>query len=205
MSTSTVNGIGAYQAANTYETKKKETDTIVESQKAQSTATSQNSSSGFSDTAAVYEPSSKIDRVALVKQLKADNQAQIDSMKKMAMEMIQGQGNTLAQSDQIWRFLADGKFTVTEAAKKQAKEAISEDGYWGVKQTSDRIVEFAKALSGGDVSKADMLFEAFKKGYAQATKAWGKELPDISSQTYRAVEEKFAAWKKEAGTDTVTA
>ena len=63
MSTSTVNGIGAYQAANTYETKKKETDTIVESQKAQSTATAQNSSSGFSDTAAVYEPSSKIDRV----------------------------------------------------------------------------------------------------------------------------------------------
>ena len=50
-----------------------------------------------------------------------------------------------------------------------------------------------------------MLFEAFKKGYAQATKAWGKELPDISSQTYKAVEEKFAAWKKEAGTDTVTA
>ena len=119
--------------------------------------------------------------------------------------MIQGQGNTLAQSDQIWRFLADGKFTVTEAAKKQAKEAISEDGYWGVKQTSDRIVEFAKALSGGDVSKADMMFEAFKKGYAQATKAWGKELPDISSQTYTAVEEKFAAWKNEAGTDTVTA
>ena len=33
----------------------------------------------------------------------------------------------------------------------------------------------------------------------------GKELPDISSQTYKAVEEKFAAWKKEAGTDTVTA
>ena len=50
-----------------------------------------------------------------------------------------------------------------------------------------------------------MLFEAFKKGYAQATKAWGKELPDISSQTYKAVEEKFAAWKEEAGTDTVTA
>lgn len=205
MSTSTVNGIGAYQASNTYETRKKETDTKVESQKAESTAKSQSSSSGFSDTAAVYEPSSKIDRVTLVKQLKADNQAHIDSMKKMAMEMIQGQGNALAQSDQIWKFLADGNFTVTEAAKKQAKEAISEDGYWGVNQTSDRIVEFAKALSGGDVSKADMLFEAFKKGYAQATKAWGKELPDISSQTYQAVEEKFAAWKEEAATDTVTA
>ena len=45
----------------------------------------------------------------------------------------------------------------------------------------------------------------FKKGYEQATKAWGKDLPDISKQTYEAVEEKFAAWKNEAnGTTTET-
>ena len=79
--------------------------------------------------------------------------------------------------------------------KAQAQADIAEDGYWGVEQTSDRIVEFAKALSGGDTSKADELLEAFKKGYQQATGAWGSKLPDISSRTYDAVVKKFDAWK----------
>ena len=34
---------------------------------------------------------------------------------------------------------------------------IAEDGYWGVEKTSDRILDFAKALSGGDKDKADEL------------------------------------------------
>lgn len=69
-----------------------------------------------------------------------------------------------------------------------------------VEQTSDRIVEFAKALSGGDSEKADEMIAAFKKGFDQATKAWGKSLPDISGRTYDAVMKKFDAWKN--GTET---
>ena len=112
--------------------------------------------------------------------------------------MITKQGKTLAKADDIWSFLASGDYTVDEAAKKKAQEEISEDGYWGVKQTSDRILDFAKALSGNDVSKADLLLDAFKKGFREATKTWGKELPDISQKTYDAVLEKFDAWKNEA-------
>lgn len=169
-------------------------------------------STGFSDVAAVYEPSNEdtvtkkettdkgqaLDRSAIVAQLKADNEARIASMKDMVMKMMQGQGNAIASADSIWSFLASGNYTVSEAAKAEAQKAISEDGYWGVEQTSDRILDFAKALSGNDVSKADELLEAFKKGYKQATKAWGKELPSISKDTYDAVEKKFNAWKNEA-------
>lgn len=36
---------------------------------------------------------------------------------------------------------------------KAAQESISEDGYWGVNKTSDRLVSMAIALSGGDTSK----------------------------------------------------
>ena len=32
--------------------------------------------------------------------------------------------------------------------------------------------------------KADLLLDAFKKGYEEATGAWGKELPEISKKTY---------------------
>ena len=99
-----------------------------------------------------------------------------------------------------------GNFTVDEETQKQAQADIAEDGYWGVEQTSDRILDFAKALSGNDPEKADLLIDAFKKGFEDATKSWGKDLPDISQRTY-AVLEKFDKWKngsttEAAGTET---
>ena len=61
--------------------------------------------------------------------------------------------------------------TVDADTIAQAKKDIAEDGYWGVEKTSDRILDFAKALSGGDKDKADELLNAFKKGFSQATGA----------------------------------
>ncbi len=153
--------------------------------------------SGFSNEAAVYEKSSNsTDRASIVAALKADSEAQVNRFLDMVKNTIAGQGNTLASADDIWKFLASGDFTIDEAARKKAEEAISEDGYWGVKQTSQRIVDFAKALSGGDSSKADQLLDAFKKGYKEATKTWGKELPSICSETYDAVVKGFDDWKQ---------
>ena len=102
----------------------------------------------------------------------------------------------------MWRFLASGKFEVDEATKLQAQKDIAEDGYWGVNQTSDRIIDFAKALTGGDPSKIEDMREAFKKGYKQAEKTWGGELPEISKQTYDAVLAKFDKMAEEAGQTT---
>ena len=179
-------------------------------EKKETTAATTNKT-GFDETAVVYEKSketetvkttanNKVDREAIIAQMKADTEARMAQMQELVRKMMQGQGNALAQTDDVWKFLASGDYTVTEAAKLQAQEDISENGYWGVEQTSQRILDFAKALSGGDVSKADLLLDAFKKGYEEATGAWGKELPEISKKTYEAVEEKFAAWKNESGT-----
>ena len=163
--------------------------------------------SKFSDAAAVYEKSDdkalttdtykKSDRTALIQQLKADQEKMINNLFDIVMKTIKGQGSTfaIATQDDMWKFLAEGKFTADPETIEKAKEDISEDGYWGVNKTSDRIVDFAIALSGGDTSKADMLLDAFKKGYKEATGTWGKELPEISSKTYDAVEDKFKQWK----------
>ena len=155
------------------------------------------------DSGVIYEKTSSdgyysLKNAGLIEQLKADPESRILSLRDIVNQMITKQGKTLAKADDIWSFLASGDYTVDEAAKKKAQEEISEDGYWGVKQTSDRILDFAKALSGNDVSKADLLLDAFKKGFREATKTWGKELPDISQKTYDAVLEKFDAWKNEA-------
>ena len=112
--------------------------------------------------------------------------------------MMTKQGQTIGTADDMWKFLASGDYTVDPAVKAQAQEDIAEDGYWGVEQTSDRILSFAKALTGGDPELIDKMQEAFEKGFKEATKSWGKELPDISQKTYDAVMEKFEAWRKEA-------
>ena len=156
------------------------------------------------ENAAVYEASSKTEKKAYVKdtdtiaKMKAEAEEKTAQFRELVQKLISQQASTSEIADAIWRQFANGEFTATEDIINQAKEDISEDGYWGVEQTSQRIFDFAKALSGGDPEKMDEMLEAFKKGYDQATKAWGKELPDISSKTYDSVMKKFDDYKKEA-------
>lgn len=79
----------------------------------------------------------------------------------------------------------------------EAQGMISEDGEWGVDAVSTRIVDFAKAISGGDKTKINELREAIKKGFQEAEQYLGT-LPDISSKTYDAVMEKLDAWESES-------
>ena len=151
----------------------------------------------------VYEKSSSTKNTtytknnsAIIQKLKADSDARISQMRSLVEQMMTKQGSAIGQADSMWRFLAKGDFTVSADVKAQAQKDIEDDGYWGVNQTSDRIVDFAKALSGGDSEKADQMIEAFQKGFKAATKSWGKSLPDISQRTYDEVMKKLDAWKE---------
>ncbi len=162
------------------------------------------------ETGVIYEKSSSKDDVvtkktdyAMVEKLKADAEQRTAQLRSLVEKMMTKQGEAIGTADSMWSFLAKGDFTVDAAAKAQAEADIAEDGYWGVEQTSDRILDFAKALSGNDPEKADLLLDAFKKGFKEATKSWGQDLPDISQRTYDAVVEKFDAWKN--GTETAAA
>jgi hypothetical protein len=75
-----------------------------------------------------------------------------------------------------------------------ARDLIAEDGYFGVKQTADRIVTAAVALAGSDPAKLDQIKAGIDKGFEMAAQALGGSLPDISSQTYNAVMEKLDTW-----------
>ncbi len=92
--------------------------------------------------------------------------------------------------------LENGTLKVSQEDIDKAKELTSEDGYYGVKQTSARIVDFAKAISGGDTSKAEMLREAAKKGFESAAELWGgmDKAPQITKDTYAAVMKGFDDW-----------
>ena len=131
------------------------------------------------------------DRSAIVTQLKADAQSRIDQMTSLVQKMFGGQGKVIGMTDDMWRKLANGEFEVDEATKAQAQKDIADDGYWGVAQTSQRMFDFAMALSGGDADKMEEMRAAFEKGFQMATKTWGKELPEISQRTYDATQKLF--------------
>lgn len=133
----------------------------------------------------------------LVNKLKADAEQNTASFRKMVETMLLKQGKVSVNADNMWKLLAKGDFTVDKATAEAAQAEIAEDGYWGVEQTSDRILSFAEALTGGDPEKMEEMREAFIKGFKQATGAWGKDLPDISQKTYDAVMKKFDNYGKE--------
>lgn len=133
------------------------------------------------------------DRAALVKSLKDDLNNQMSRFTNMMTQMFQKQGITAsqAQGDDFWKMIATGNFTVDEKTKAEAQEAISEDGFWGVKQTSQRIFDFAQALAGDDVETMKKMQAAVEKGFEQAGVAWGGDLPSISGETHSAVTKLF--------------
>ena len=133
----------------------------------------------------------------LVAKLKADADKHTAQLKSLVEKMMLKQAGASDKYQSIWEFLASGDYTVDPEVAAQAKEDISEDGYWGVEQTSERIISFAKALTGGDPSKIAEMRKAFEKGFSEATKSWGKKLPEISQKTYDAVMTKFDAWEQE--------
>jgi hypothetical protein len=131
-------------------------------------------------------------RAALVQQLKADQESRQNQLISIVQQMLTGQAKTYATaSDDMWKFLASGDYTVDAQTKAQAQQDISEDGYYGVKQTSQRLFDFACALAGDDADKLKEMQEAMQKGYEEATGAWGKDLPDICKQTIDAANQLF--------------
>ena len=134
---------------------------------------------------------SDADRAALVKQLKAEQANREQQLTSIVSKMMYGQAKTYGQATDMWKFLASGNYTVDAATKAQALKDVSEDGYWGVKQTSQRLFDFASALAGDDVEKMKEMQGAVEKGMKQATKAWGKELPSICKDTFDATNKLF--------------
>lgn len=136
---------------------------------------------------------SSADRAALVRKMKADQESRQQQLVSLVQNMLKGQANAYgtATGKNIWRTLASGNFTVDAATKAQAQKDIAEDGYWGVKQTSQRLFDFASALAGDDVKKMKEMQAAMEKGFKMATKTWGGELPGICQETMSAANKLF--------------
>ncbi len=131
---------------------------------------------------------------ATIARLKADTERREKQLNDLVRKMLLKQGQTFQGTD-IYQLLRERKVEIDPDTGKQAQEDISENGYWGIEQTSERLVSFAKALTGGNPEKADEMIAAVKKGFEEATKAWGGQLPEICKKTIDVAIEKLNAWK----------
>ena len=127
-----------------------------------------------------------------IEALKAEADKATESLRELVRQMLLKQ-NEAAEK-------AAGKQRLESVELKPAEEAalsISEDGEFGVKAVSDRIVKFAIAVSGNDPSKLETLKKAIDRGFAEAEKAFGGKLPDISYATHAEVMRKLDAWSQD--------
>lgn len=143
------------------------------------------------------------ERASLVQSLKDDLNNQMARFTNIITQTFREQGITGIQAgdDSFWKFIAGGNYTVDAQTKAEAAQAISEDGFWGVSQTSQRIFDFAHAVAGDDAEKMKKMQEAVEKGFNQAGAAWGGALPSVCGDTHTAVNKLFDEYYKSHGAE----
>jgi len=78
---------------------------------------------------------------------------------------------------------------IAELSKEEAAELVSEDGFFGINQTSQRIADFVINGAGKDEDRFRAGREGMIQGFKEAEEMWGGELPEISQKTMaRAIE-----------------
>jgi len=72
---------------------------------------------------------------------------------------------------------------IADMSPDEAKQLVSEEGYFGVTQTSGRLADFVLSGGGNDLEKLKAGREGIVKGFKEAEQLWGGKLPDISYET----------------------
>ncbi|MDR1736929.1 MAG: hypothetical protein LBR85_08710 [Oscillospiraceae bacterium] len=202
-------------SGSTQNTAAAETDTFVKS-----------AESASSDTSKIYKRDT-----AKLAELRAADKAYLDNLQNLVSELVNQVGKNQSANganswygskagrldpnnvDSYWDVLVDngdGTFSfhpdlsvdAQNALIAKAKEDISEDGYYGVKQTSTRILDYAKAITGGDPSKIGEMRKMAQAAFDDVAKIMGGKLPQISQDTYDAVMKGFDEWEASVSTGT---
>jgi len=132
---------------------------------------------------------------AKLDQLWRDTNHAGDAVRKLIASAL---GKDDASGQGFWAVRAKG-IKLSEADRAQAQQLISEDGFFGVKQTTDRIMGFAKAMVGEGASDAQIekMRAAVQKGFDEVARMFGgfDKLPDVTKQTHEAIMKAFDDWK----------
>ncbi|MEA3288659.1 MAG: hypothetical protein U9Q04_00645, partial [Campylobacterota bacterium] len=65
----------------------------------------------------------------------------------------------------------------------EANDLLSEDGFFGIEQTSQRVSGFVLGFAQDDIELLKKGREGVVQGFKEAEKLWGGELPELSYKT----------------------
>ncbi len=111
-------------------------------------------------------------------------------------------GGFASQYKDFQSFLGDIGYSgkpIAELSQSEAAELVSEDGLFGITQTSERIANFVIQGSNGDEDRMRAGREGMLQGFKEAEAMWGGELPEISQKTMQAAIEMVDTAMAEAG------
>jgi len=104
-------------------------------------------------------------------------------------KLVSGQVDISEAAQDFQTFLQDigydGK-PIAELSQEEASALVSEDGIFGIKQTSERIANFVISGAGANEDMLRAGREGMLQGFKDAQDMWGDELPDISQKTMKA-------------------
>lgn len=184
------NKISVDQTFLAYQAPRSKAGNSAASSSAESTVSGDTLTVSSSSTApGLYTKEAKIKvDTATVDKLKQEARTATENLRAYVVKLLQSQGKEQTQPP-------------SEEVVSEARNAISDDGDWGVKAVSDRIVAFAQAISGNDRTKLDSLKEAIEKGFEAAGLELGNSLPAITKQTHDEIMKKLDAWGSESQKD----
>jgi len=128
-------------------------------------------------------------------QLWRDTDYAMDAVRKLISSAL---GRDDASGQGFWA-VRSKNIKLSEADRAHAQQLVSEDGFFGVKQTTDRLVGFAKAMVGEGASEAQIekMRAAVQKGFDEVARMFGgfDKLPQVTKDTHAAVMKAFDDWK----------
>jgi len=76
----------------------------------------------------------------------------------------------------------EGK-AITELSPEEAEELLDVEGFFGIEQTSNRVANFVFSFAGDDIELLKEGREGIIRGFEEAQKLFGNQLPEISFKT----------------------
>jgi hypothetical protein len=141
---------------------------------------------------------------AALEEIQNLNEQRLNSFQDFINKMLNNQDTAakvsvfLPQTDENGDISAKlAELNPTEEDISAAKKAISEGGEYSVDAVATRIMDMAKALSGGDASKFETLKNATQSAFDKVKEMYGDDTPQITLDTEKEVQKRFAEWEKE--------